>query len=481
MSETSKTTKKKNSKKNPDDKKPRSKRGLGRLYKRNAQGKECKATSNADGHFWLEYKVNGKRVRQRLLDAKGDPITGIDDAKELRAKIMAPFIAGDAVDKAKAVAAKVQTAEAKLAQALEESNPPLKIADAWGAYTNSTERPDSGPDTLRRYAGHWKRFWEWLAVKDPNAVFMRDITTKTAQEYATDLQQAKVSPNTYNKHITFLKLLCRTLEEPARFKDNPFERIRRKQLKTNVRRELSIAELKAILEKAEGELQTLFMLGTFTGLRLGDCCTLKWGEVDLDRGLIRRIPNKTAKSGKPVMVGIPAALYAKLVETPKGKRKGYVVPKYAELYNYTNEKGEPIRRPMITREIRRVFEDCEIQTQQEGTGKPKDENGETVDTGKRAVVDVSFHSLRHTWVSIQAEAGTPQAVVQSIIGHSNPAMTAHYTHIGEGAALEAAKVLTLNEPKQADRVVPPWIVEKLKKAVEKNDMQIIEELIGGAE
>ena len=481
MKETSKTTDKKNSKKKPEEKKPRSKRGLGRLYKRNKDGKECNASSNADGHFWLEYKVNGKRIRQRLHDDAGNPITGIDDAKELQAKIMAPIIAGDEVDKAKAVAAKVMTAEAKLAQAVEEASPPLKISEVWKAYLNSTERPDSGEATLLRYAGHWKRLRKWIEVTDPDAVFMREITSKTAQEYATDLQRGKLSPNSFNKHVTFLKLLCRVLEEPARFKDNPFERIRRKQLKTNVRRELSIAELKAILEKAEGELQILFAIGTFTGLRLGDCCTLKWGETDLDRGLIRRIPNKTAKNGKPVVVGIPSALYAKLSETPKGKRKGYVVPKYAELYIYKNEKGEPIRRPLITREIRQIFEGCEIQTQQEGTGKPKDENGDTVDTGKRAVVDVSFHSLRHTWVSMQAEAGTPQAVVQSIIGHSNPAMTAHYTHIGEGAALKAAKVITLSEPEPKAEQVPPWIVEKLRGAKGKKLEAIVAELVGGAE
>ena len=38
-------------------------------------------------------------------------------------------------------------------------------------------------------------------------------------------------------------------------------------------------------------------------------------------------------------------------------------------------------------------------------------------TGKRAVVEVGFHSLRHTFVSLQAESGTPQTVVQAIVGH----------------------------------------------------------------
>jgi hypothetical protein len=42
------------------------------------------------------------------------------------------------------------------------------------------------------------------------------------------------------------------LKDPARMQNNPFERIRKKQLKTNARRELTIAELTDILEKAEG-------------------------------------------------------------------------------------------------------------------------------------------------------------------------------------------------------------------------------------
>ncbi len=69
---------------------------------------------------------------------------------------------------------------------------------------------------------------------------------------------------------------------------SPFSKVRKKNLKTNTRRELTLAELKEILEAANADLQTLLYLGTFTGLRLGDCCTLKWGETDLDRGLIRR-------------------------------------------------------------------------------------------------------------------------------------------------------------------------------------------------
>jgi integrase len=469
------------------EKKTRSARGTGRLYKRTADGQEHRADSKVKGVFWIQYTLNGKRKRHALTGTDGKPITELRKAEAERKRLTAPLRAGKRVEQLQGLTAALEQAKTEEGKALEDSAPVLPIVEAWEAYLQNPDRPDSGEGTLRNYAGHWKRFTDWLKVEKPDVHSLREITPKMAQDYAATLNGGMVSPNTYNKHTTFLKMFFRVLQDAAGLTANPFEKIRRKNLKTNTRRELTLAELKEILEKAEGDLQTLLFLGTFTGLRLGDCCTLKWGETDLDRGLIRRVPNKTAKNNKPVLVGIPAALHAKLSETPKTKRKGYVLPRFAELYTYRNAKGRPSKQPFISNEIQKVFTDCNIQTHKEGTGyktEPDPENpGETIEvyTGKRAVVEVGFHSLRHTYVSLHAEAGTPQAMIQANVGHSNPAMTAHYTHVNEAAARQAAGVLTLNEPEQAARIVPLWILEKLKEAVEKNDMKIIEELIGGAE
>ena len=46
----------------------------------------------------------------------------------------------------------------------------------------------------------------------------------------------------------------------------------------------------------------------------------------------------------------------------------------------------------------------------------------------RKSVVASFHSLRHTFVSLSANAGVPLPVVQSIVGHCSTAMTRHYYH-----------------------------------------------------
>jgi integrase-like protein len=49
--------------------------------------------------------------------------------------------------------------------------------------------------------------------------------------------------------------------------------------------------------------------------------------------------------------------------------------------------------------------------------------------------------LRHTFVSLCRESNAPLAVVESIVGHSNPSMTRHYTHVGELAAGRAVAAL----------------------------------------
>jgi len=447
----------------------RGKRGAGRLYKRASTGEEYKADDERHGAFWLEHRVNGKRVRERLLDASGNSITKIRAAEKERARILAPLAAADRVEQLRTIQAKLNDAEADQAQAEDEANPPLMIANSWDAFLVSEDGPDTGADMQTRYFGYWKKFFKWLSANRPELKHLREITPQTAQDYAANLNAAKISPNTYNKHTGFLCLFFRSLSELARMQSNPFEKNGknrfRKKLKPNTRRELTIAELKEVLEKATEDLQTLFYIGTFTGLRLGDCCTLKWSEVDLDRGLVRRVPNKTAAKQKPVFIGIPSALHAKFSETPPAR----VLPKYAALYTYRSPLGNPDKQPEITREIQAHFIDCDIQTQKEGTGPG---------TGKRAVVEVGFHSLRHTFVSIHSERGTPQAVVQSIVGHGSPAMTAHYSHIGADTARRVAGVLELNdlETKPMREPLPKWALDLLPDMTSKNWKKIRDEL-----
>jgi len=62
-------------------------------------------------------------------------------------------------------------------------------------------------------------------------------------------------------------------------------------------------------------------------------------------------------------------------------------------------------------------------------------------SSKRAHNELSFHSLRHTAVTLLKEAGIPHAVVQELIGHDSEQMSKHYTHVGTEALRKAADAM----------------------------------------
>jgi len=426
-------------------KKVRNPRGLGRLYKRTADGQECPATSKKAGIFWLEYKIDGKRRRQ-ALEINNIPVTDIETAKAEQLRIRAPFLAENKLEQLKKIQSDIDEVKQEQADAIDAANPPLAIAKAWKTFSKSHTRPDCGARTLKDYEGHFKVFINWLNAQENAPVYLREITPAIVQAFAEYLIESKLSPNSFNKYIGFLRMFFQVLKEPARIQVNPFENIKRIKQKSQSRRGLTIAELYKILDSARGDLALLLGVGTFTGMRLGDCCCLQWGEIDLIRGIIKRIPNKTAsRNGEPVIIGIPAPLFKKLDEIPQAQRSGYLLPRYAELYNYLNKNGQPTRRCLITTQIQKHFIACGIQIHKDGTGKYIDQDGEEKNYEKRAVVAVGFHSLRHTWVSLHAMKGTPQAIIQKAAGHSNPAMTEYYTHTDEDVARNAATALNLPE------------------------------------
>jgi integrase len=410
-------------------------RGAGYLYKRG-------------GFYWIEYRANGARVREALRDEEGRGITEKDAAILAQSRIVNPLLAMDKVQAAKDMVARLQTAEAAAAVAKEQAAPLVVLAAVWEAYRAAPNRPDSSEATLEQYAFQWKRLEAWLHDNRADYKELREVTETDAEQYAGFLTK-QVGPSTYNRHITFLKCLFRVLAKQARLTGNVWDTVSRKRAVGQSRRELTIDELRRMCASAKGELRTLLAVGLYTGLRLGDCATLRWGETDLLRRVITRIPQKTGrKNPKPVIVPIHADLALILSGTTPENRDGYVMPEYAETYNR--------ERTTVSDRVQRHFIKNGIQIHAPGTGG---------DTGKRAVVEVGFHSLRHSFVSMCRQAGAPLSVVESIVGHSSPAMTRHYTHTGEEAARVAVAALPSVTGKKERPQLPPlpdWALKLVK-------------------
>lgn len=355
---------------------------------------------------------------------------GTGDRREAEAKFrefISPYQMGTREAALSGVKAKLADVADEI-RAYRDSLPALAVADMWDAYEACAGRPDTGEATLSRYRAHVRDLAGWLAANRPDIREVRQIAKGDAEAFLGDLRK-KRSAGTYNKHVVFFRHLWKTLSDaddgklatarrpqdrPAKIESNPWERVRKIAGESHTRRELTVDELRRVCETSAGEMRLLFALGIYTGLRLGDCALLEWGSVDLVRRIISLVPMKTKRSahGKPTVVPIHPTLHAMLAEIPQGERQGAVLPQAAEMYARDSAA--------LSKRIQRHFEANGIRT----VTKPQE---------GRAQVDVGFHSLRHTFVSLSANAGAPLAVVQALVGHASPAMTRHYFHESEAA------------------------------------------------
>lgn len=316
----------------------------------------------------------------------------------------------------------------------------LPLADVWLEYVKSPNRNELAPSTLNAKRIVWMHFAKWM---EHNYLFVSDlggITSDMIGEYLVCLR-ADLCASTYNGRVCILREIFHLLATKAGIEDDPWEGVRLRPDDCHSRRELTMDELRRLLAaaqqmkvKGEGEQRNdssewykLFLIGIYTGLRLGDCCKLDWSSINIARGIIQLIPTKTKRyaHGRPITIPIHPALGQALVVNPRPPEQGCsipfpavggatalpvgpVLPSICEMYSRA--------RWNVSHEIAKIFKKANIITSVQLEGR------------RKRTPEATFHSLRHTFVSLAANAGVPLHIVQSIVGHESTAMTRHYYH-----------------------------------------------------
>ena len=297
----------------------------------------------------------------------------------------------------------------------------LPLATAWQCYEMSPNRPYLAQNTLKSKRQAWLQFAKWIEEYHMEITDVAQVTSMVVEEYLA-MYRCHHSASTFNGHVCILREVFRVLATRGGMSCDPWAGVRLLPDDCRSRRELTLDELERLFEaaaKSGPEWKLLVATGAYTGQRLGDCCRLTWESVNLERGIIQLIPSKTKKfaHGRPVTIPLHPELRAVLEEAPALARHGYVNPVIANFYATGSWK--------IDHALSRIFKAANIVMSVRVEGR------------RYKAVDASFHSLRHTFVSLATNAGVPIPVVQSIVGHSSTAMTMHYYHENE-AALRAA-------------------------------------------
>ena len=193
------------------------------------------------------------------------------------------------------------------------------------------------------------------------------------------------------------------------------------------------------------ELEVLFHIGSWSGLRLKDAILLKWEDIDLTNHNIFVTPCKTRNYGTKVKIPIHPSLLFYLNRAKEWAINDYVLPKLAEMYLRNSDT--------IGKHIRKILE---------YNGYVNKKETKTLS----APCLYGFHSLRYTFVSACAEAGIPAMLVQEIVGHRNHAMTKHYTKFDDKFRQKAISSLSFALPIQKHRDIKEKCIALIESANE---------------
>lgn len=327
-------------------------------------------------------------------------------ARRRLAEFVAPFRAGRRAEVLRAIAERVRE--------VEDERPPVRV-DGIVAAVAATGIAGRWSRAVRCCSlGRIRRWAAWMQRERPRRELVRETTARDAAAFLDALAAAGAGGKTRNDYRALLSQAWGLVGAGA---DNPWRAAPLARTQRLDRRPLSREELARLLEAAPtvgAEWRRLLLVGVYTGLRLGDARTLDWRRVDLAGGWIDTIAHKT---GARVRIPLAAPLAEELARTPPAQRRGPLCPEAAR-----------ISARSATRRLSRVWRAAGVD--------PWEVNPQ----GRRSSV-AGFHALRHTFVSLAADAGVPLAVVQAIVGHSAEAMTRRYYHAGDAALRSAAAAL----------------------------------------
>lgn len=274
---------------------------------------------------------------------------------------------------------------------------------SWYRATAQAEGAIASKNEWQRRLSVLSTLEKWLKV-NTRVKWVSDVDAETAWQFSKYLGSSGCAAKTLNNRIGLLRTIWVTFIKLGKAKENPWEhaRVRRRPDEETHGRAFSTEEIERILEASRAigcEWEGVVTVALYTGIRKRDIECLKWESVDLARRVIHLKPNKTAKHGIVVHIPMHDKVYKTLSNIPQDGE--YVFP-----WRQSHPNGQ---RP---KKGDHFF--CEVLERANITAK----EGETI----------TFHCLRHTFVSRLAEAGVAQDVRMRLAGHTNAATHDLYTH-----------------------------------------------------
>jgi integrase len=280
------------------------------------------------------------------------------------------------------------------------------------------------PSTMRRYRESAEKLLEFLGDLTDHDLSV--VSRRLLLEFRGTLSK-QLAPGTANLVLRQTRRLFKEAKRDGYIVEDPAEFLESvKNDSGDARRPFTVPEIQRILEIADPQWKSLILCGLYTGQRLYDLAELTWDNVDLVRGEIRL---RSRKTGKRLILPLAPPLRKHLENLPGSDVPG--APLHPMAFEIVKQQG---RSGSLSIQFSRLLEQAGFREKKvHSTGKGR--------SAQREGNKLTFHSLRHTAVSLLKDAGIPEAVVMEMIGHDSKHMSAHYTHVGIDALTKAAAAL----------------------------------------
>jgi len=268
----------------------------------------------------------------------------------------------------------------------------------------ASKRDRRSAGTGERYGAAVAGFLETLGNRAGKN--LASLTLTDVQRFLDSRLDKGLAPKTVNVDVKIIRGALNAARRQGLIPTNPAEAVELPEGKGMERGTFTPAEVKLLVDTAEGEWKLLIMFAYFTGARLSDCCRMQWDGVDLAAGTLSYTQIKTgAKVTAPLHPDLLARLN-KLAGTDKAEV--FVLPKLA-LQRTSGRRG-------LSETFKKIMRQAGVDSQ---TVKG---------AGNQMFSRRSFHALRHSFTSALANENVSQELRMKLTGHTTEGEHKKYTH-----------------------------------------------------
>ena len=269
--------------------------------------------------------------------------------------------------------------------------------------------------THDRYKRIVERFTEFLGAKSN-----RDLSTLLASDITRfrDSEAKGLSRSTANLSLKVLRVCFGEAVRQGLLTVNPAVRVKfLKSAKESKRRPFTLAEIKRILKACgdNSEWRGLVLFGLYLGQRLGDLARLTWRAVNLENSEIAFTAKKT---GRRIVLPLVQPLSDYLASLPASDNPNAFIFPNSAAHKRTTSLSNQFRGILVEAGL---VEPRSSEATGKGTGKGR--------SGRRETSEISFHSLRHSAVTMLKASGLSDFIAREIVGHESAAVSRQYSHL----------------------------------------------------